>query len=253
MSSIDQRKAFRQSKSDAPVIGFGTSTTLMVAALVVYLLSIPSFVRVIPQEFTIHEPETGKKYEQITTASLGSIAPPPPVDAPPEYIVNPEPQTFTLDVPPEIPITKTPPINPNLDWGSGNNAMGIGLGFGDGPVGPVGGFGDDTLGSRTVKPEVVEPFVEFPDEEPQIDMDELASLIKYPDVALKNRIEGTVVVKVLIGSDGKIRSLGVHTSSNALLNSAALKGVSKATFTPGKQNGYAVKCWVYVPVSFKLR
>ena len=77
--------------------------------------------------------------------------------------------------------------------------------------------------------------------------------IVYPEAAVKEKIEGTVIVQALIGIDGKDDDETILKSNSDLLSDAALKAVGMVDFTPGKVDGKAVKTKVAVPVKFTLR
>ncbi len=74
----------------------------------------------------------------------------------------------------------------------------------------------------------------------------------YPEMARKAQIEGTVVVKVLVGPDGRVKNAQILQSVNPLLDKAALAAAWKWTFTPGKQRNIPVKAWMAIPFNFRL-
>lgn len=75
----------------------------------------------------------------------------------------------------------------------------------------------------------------------------------YPPQAIARGIEGTVLVRVLIGPDGETIEVRVHRSSGAvLLDRAALAAVQRWEFRPAAVGGRAAPAWVEVPVRFRL-
>lgn len=91
------------------------------------------------------------------------------------------------------------------------------------------------------------------DEVPQIDMAKLQKKVKYPEEAHKSNVEGKVVVKALIDNTGQVREASILYSDSELLNDAAVSAIMNYhTITPAKVDGKPVKCWVYVPFTFKL-
>ena len=74
----------------------------------------------------------------------------------------------------------------------------------------------------------------------------------YPDEAREKRIQGTVMVKALVGRDGKVKDLRVAQGVEGL-NDAALAAVRKWTFAPAQYAGKPVAVWVVVPVKFTLQ
>lgn len=155
---------------------------------------------------------------------------------------------------PDVTITKTllPPKAPGtiVDNGGGST-LGNGNGSGGGNGTGNGGGGGTT---QTVVPPTIpdDGELSFAEEEPVFDYDVLRRSVVYPEMARRNGVEGTVVVKVYVDEQGHVRDIRVHQSDHALLNEAALRGVRGITFKPGRQNGQAVGCWLYIPVRFTL-
>ncbi|MEO5963002.1 MAG: TonB family protein [Thermomonas sp.] len=78
---------------------------------------------------------------------------------------------------------------------------------------------------------------------------------KYPRGALQRRIEGTVLLQVLVGIDGRPVDVTVsQTSGNRELDEAARSQILKRwSFRPAMKNGQAVQAIGLVPVAFSLR
>jgi len=74
----------------------------------------------------------------------------------------------------------------------------------------------------------------------------------YPEMARRAQIEGTVIVKVLVGPDGSVKDAQVLQGVNPLLNNAALAAARKCKFIPGKQRNIPVKAWMALPFNFRL-
>lgn len=112
------------------------------------------------------------------------------------------------------------------------------------------------LGNVTFTEESEEPdadeFIAV-EKEPYVELGDLQRLVKYPDLAKRTGVEGKVVLRVLVGKNGKPKKTLVESTDNSILDKAATEAVMKAVFTPGIQNGQAVDCWVSVPIVFKLR
>ena len=76
--------------------------------------------------------------------------------------------------------------------------------------------------------------------------------IKYPAKALKNRIEGCVIVDFVVDKKGNIGEVMVVQSVDKDLDKEAVRVVkSLPKFTPGRQNGQVVSVWYTLPVTFK--
>jgi protein TonB len=78
---------------------------------------------------------------------------------------------------------------------------------------------------------------------------------KYPEMARKAEIEGTVYVEVLIDTRGKVRDARVIKGSgaNAGFEEAALEAAWKGEWRPAMQNKQPVAVRVSYPVVFKLK
>ena len=83
----------------------------------------------------------------------------------------------------------------------------------------------------------------------------LAPAPNYPRGALARQIEGTVLLQVLVGIDGRPLEVTVsQTSGNRELDEAARSQILKRwSFRPAMKNGQAVQAIGLVPVAFSLR
>lgn len=82
----------------------------------------------------------------------------------------------------------------------------------------------------------------------------LAANIQYPQEALEKKIEGRVVVGVVVKKDGLITNVHVIRSIDPQLDNEAVRIVkSMSRWIPGKQNGHFVQVKHFIPVSFKLK
>lgn len=80
------------------------------------------------------------------------------------------------------------------------------------------------------------------------------SLPKYPLLARRRNYQGTVLLEVLVTREGKVGSVRLARSSGfEMLDKAAIKGVRKWLFHPGKRGDELVEMWVKVPIRFQLR
>jgi protein TonB len=74
----------------------------------------------------------------------------------------------------------------------------------------------------------------------------------YPEMARRAQIEGTVIVKVLVGPDGLVKDAQVVQGVHPILDKEALIAARKWTFFPGKQRNIPVKAWMAIPFNFRL-
>lgn len=76
----------------------------------------------------------------------------------------------------------------------------------------------------------------------------------YPSIARRLRLEGTVVLRVLVDASGHAEELRIdRTSGAAILDEAALGAIRLWRFVPGRQGPEAIARWVDVPVRFRLQ
>lgn len=74
----------------------------------------------------------------------------------------------------------------------------------------------------------------------------------YPAVARLARLEGTVILEAVIGTDGTVRDVRVLRPVPPLDN-AAIEAVRQWVFTPTRLNGDPVPAVMTVTVTFRLR
>ena len=77
--------------------------------------------------------------------------------------------------------------------------------------------------------------------------------LTYPRAAIRRRAQGTVLLHVLVGTDGVAQRIEVSRSSGHRdLDDAAREAVRRARFRPVLKNGAAVSAWGLVPIEFSL-
>ncbi|WP_395834806.1 TonB family protein [Archangium violaceum] len=163
---------------------------------------------------------------------------PTPVEAPPVEAANPETVPETVD---EAPVADEAPGVAGGTEGVGGVVAGI---VGGVIGGREGGMVGATGGSALDLTQVARP--------PQV-LQQLKPT--YPRRAKADGIEGLVMVRVIIGTDGRIEP--EHTQvirSVPALDAAAISAVSQWRFSPaiGKQ-GRPVRVIVEIPVQFSLK
>ena len=78
--------------------------------------------------------------------------------------------------------------------------------------------------------------------------------IHYPTVAAENGVQGRVVVGFVVERDGSITDVRILRGVDPSLDREAMRVVkSMPRWTPGKQNGSAVRVKYQVPVAFRLQ
>jgi protein TonB len=76
---------------------------------------------------------------------------------------------------------------------------------------------------------------------------------EYPEMARLSQMQGTVVVKILVGPDGNVMDAQVLKGIHPMLDREALKAARKTRWKPGKQRNIPVKAWMALPYNFTLR
>jgi TonB family protein len=86
--------------------------------------------------------------------------------------------------------------------------------------------------------------------EPPKVIDELPPL--YTEDAFERRVEGRVVLKVIIRKDGTVGPIRVHESLEPGLDSAAIEAVKKWTFEPATVDGEPINVLADVEIAFSI-
>lgn len=77
--------------------------------------------------------------------------------------------------------------------------------------------------------------------------------VRYPEQARRRGDTGTVLVRALIGGNGRVESASVEQSSgNRLLDQAGLRAVKRALFNPYRENGITQSVYTLIPIAFNL-
>lgn len=76
----------------------------------------------------------------------------------------------------------------------------------------------------------------------------------YPEMAKRAGIEGKLVLRVLVGADGKpLKAEIIKRATTEIFDEVAIQSAMNSTYAAARQNGKFVKCWLTVPIAFKLR
>lgn len=126
------------------------------------------------------------------------------------------------------------------------------------PPPPVPNDNDKTIGEILPKDineplTVVEVMPMFPGGETAL-LTYLGENTKYPESAKVNNIQGKVIIRFAIDTEGKVTQEAVLKSVNPALDEEALRVVrTLPRFDPGRQDGKAVPVWYMVPINFTLK
>lgn len=76
---------------------------------------------------------------------------------------------------------------------------------------------------------------------------------EYPERARQREIEGSVLVSVLVGTDGQVKNAKILESiPPGIFDAAVDAAVRQWTFEPAQYRGTAVETWVNIPFPFRL-
>lgn len=82
----------------------------------------------------------------------------------------------------------------------------------------------------------------------------IASHVKYPAQAEKQKIEGRTLVSFVVKKDGEVSDVKVGKSSYPLLDQEAVRVVrSMPKWEPGRIGNKKVNVRYYIPIEFKLK
>lgn len=190
--------------------------------------------------------EEEKKAKEAEAAKLKEAAEAPPATPPPATTETPSTTTpaggDTTKMASNTPPVTTPPPGGNTDQQQQP---------------PAGG---------DVQPAAVEPAAAQPAATKEGDLVELSSEVvkpevlskanpAYPAVASAKRIEGTVILSLLISEKGDVSDVKLLRGAGGAsgLNEAAMAAVKKWKFRPAVKDGKRVKVWMTYPIVFKLQ
>jgi protein TonB len=75
----------------------------------------------------------------------------------------------------------------------------------------------------------------------------------YTEEARKNKIQGTVRARVLVGADGGVKQVRIARGLPDGLNEEAIRAAYQIRFRPALKNGQPVAYWMPVEIAFTLR
>jgi periplasmic protein TonB len=234
---------------------FGTEVSL-----VVHVVTVASLILV-----PIFWPSESPEQRDMVRALLYDPPPPPPAPLPPgsnlahktetAKPVTPDPQVKVepkfvapVEQPQEKPLTPENKAPADEQFGSDTgDESGVADGMEGGVVGgQVGGVFGGTLGG----------VVGGTGTGPVMDYDQAPRPIKitrpqYPQEAFIKKIEGTVIVEILIDIQGRVVRARV-IQSVPLLDAAAVQTVYQWVFSPAVKHGRPVPTLAHAPVAFRI-
>lgn len=117
----------------------------------------------------------------------------------------------------------------------------------------VVGYGADKATTDNKVYERVDQMPQFPGGTEGL-MKYLSQNIKYPTIAQKNKEEGRVIVKMVVGADGNLSNIEIVRGVSPLLDAEAVRVVSgMPKWVPGQMQGKPVPVKYTIPVHFRLQ
>ena len=99
---------------------------------------------------------------------------------------------------------------------------------------------------------IVEEMPEYPGGIPEL-LKFIGENIYYPEDAISNNIQGRVILKFVVNTDGSIDRIQILRGIDSSLDNEAIRVVKTLPrFRPGKQGGVPVPVWFQLPVLFRL-
>ena len=140
-----------------------------------------------------------------------------------------------VPVPDEEAVEET--IATTEEMSAGSSTLGLALGSSDSLVIDAGDIG---LPSP-------DDYVAFEKAPEKVKMDDPV----YPDIAREAGVEGTVMLRVLVGDDGFVKDL-IIIQSVPMLDESAADAAWTAVFKPALQKDRPVAVWMVIPIEFKM-
>ena len=94
---------------------------------------------------------------------------------------------------------------------------------------------------------------EIVEENPELIGGQASLKINYPEIARKANVEGRVFLQFIVDEQGNVHNPVVVRGIGAGCDEEALRVISQAKFTPGRQRGRAVQVRMSFSILFKLR
>jgi TonB family protein len=78
------------------------------------------------------------------------------------------------------------------------------------------------------------------------------SNLTYPGTALNNNLEGTVTVRFVVETNGRLSNLGTDNNVGGGCEQEAIRVVKSSRWKPAIKDAKAVRTQIYYPITFKL-
>jgi protein TonB len=82
----------------------------------------------------------------------------------------------------------------------------------------------------------------------------LSNNLIYPELAIQQGIEGRVIIRFVVGTDGSVENVEIQKSLDPSCDKEAVRVIKKMPkWIPGKHDGSAVSAYYTLPVLFRIR
>jgi TonB family protein len=81
---------------------------------------------------------------------------------------------------------------------------------------------------------------------------EISHFLQYPRLAQLQGVEGNVVIRALVGSDGCIRDYKIVRQSAAIFVEAVKNALPLLQFRPASYQNQPINAWIVLPFEFKM-
>ena len=99
---------------------------------------------------------------------------------------------------------------------------------------------------------VVEQMPQYPSGESEL-LNFVDKNLKYPESAIKNKIQGKVVLRFVVTEKGAVDKVEILRSLDPACDKECIRVIKTLPkFIPGKQNGVNVNVWYTIPIIFKI-
>jgi len=184
----------------------------------------------------------------IVIDDIASLAPPPTLQRLPPRVAYaaPQVQAPTVGIPQAVPDEEAPE---NVTIATQQELKVISAP----PVEDLGQEGGEEIIIYDIDELLPKPDEFVPVEEMPVAVKKVEP--KYPELARRAGIEGTVWVKALVDKSGKVRDVIIlkESGANAGFEEAAIKSAYGYAYKPAISNGQPVAVWVAYKVNFKIK
>lgn len=90
------------------------------------------------------------------------------------------------------------------------------------------------------------------EKEPAFDEQYLVCLIKYPEVARRNNLEGRATIRVYVDKNGYPQKMVTEQSDHPSFEESARESIGKLRFQCAMKNGKPIGLWISLPIMYRL-